>query len=214
MTQSYRTMSFTTYLNYKHLPELLCKRKWTEQTFSVHFEEEWNPILQKRSGLILQGERPQYNLFRDYVFSNLEMFWNICGTQYCVFGEGLWQQHGVGYDKLPDFFVVFDVLDKKTGNFLGYEKVKTLIGDRLTLVPLILELNVDKSADQGTKLREEIKSKLNVVSHYGKEQQEGLYVRFEDDEKVLYRAKIRRKTFTSGRTDFDTNPVKNKLKST
>ena len=36
---------------------------------SVHFEQEWQPICQKRSGIINTGERPQYDVFRStFVF--------------------------------------------------------------------------------------------------------------------------------------------------
>jgi len=201
---------FDSILRLGKIRRVIVQEKVDGTNISVHFLEEWTPILQKRSGLIGQGERQQYNLFRDYVFSKLELFWSICGTQYCVFGEGLWQQHTIGYDQLPDFFVVFDVLDKSSGQFLSYEKVVSLIAGRLTVVPLVLNLQVDK--DSSTKLSDLIKEKMLTKSNYGKETQEGLYVRFETDEHVSFRFKIRRKSFVSGRTDFDKNPIKNKLK--
>lgn len=59
----------------------------------------------------------------------------------------------------------------------------------------------------------EIRSLMNHKSRFGAEIQEGLYIRFEDDDKVIDRYKIRRATFTSGRTDFDTNIINNKLNS-
>ena len=48
---------------------------------SVHFEADWVPTVQKRSGLVGTGERPQYNAFRDWVYSNLEMMWEMLGTK-------------------------------------------------------------------------------------------------------------------------------------
>lgn len=30
------------------------------------------------------GEKAQYNVFRDWVFANMEMLWNILGTKYVI----------------------------------------------------------------------------------------------------------------------------------
>lgn len=54
-------------------------------------------------------------------------------------------------------------------------------------------------------------SLLNQPSKFSKEIQEGLYIRFESKEHVMFRVKIRRKTFVCGRTDFDSKVINNKL---
>jgi hypothetical protein len=59
----------------------------------------------------------------------------------------------------------------------------------------------------------ELNRLVNVKSNYGKEVQEGLYIRFETTTQVVNRVKLRRKTFVAGRTDFDKNIINNKLKS-
>ncbi len=53
----------------------------------VHFEEEWNPIIQKRSGVLETSEKDQYNVFRNWVFEHLEDLWQILKTDYVLFGE-------------------------------------------------------------------------------------------------------------------------------
>jgi hypothetical protein len=49
---------------------------------SIHFEEEWQPILQKRSGVIGQGEKAQYNVFREWAYTHMEALWTILGSKY------------------------------------------------------------------------------------------------------------------------------------
>jgi hypothetical protein len=49
---------------------------------SIHFKSEWDPIIQKRSGVIGQGEKAQYNVFRDWVYNNMEPLFKILGTEY------------------------------------------------------------------------------------------------------------------------------------
>lgn len=53
---------------------------------------------------------------------------------------------------------------------------------------------------------------LTTKSEYGEEVQEGIYIRFESEDEVVYRVKLRRDTFVAGRKNFNTHIVKNKLK--
>ncbi len=62
------------------------------------------------------------------------------------------------------------------------------------------------SEDFVTKLPSMIKR-----SAFGSEQAEGVYLRFEKNDYVLERAKLRRATFTAGRTDFETSVKNNTL---
>lgn len=95
----------------------------------IHFESEYVPVCQKRSGLILQGEHTQYVRFRDWCYENVEALWNVLGTKYVLFGEWLLCQHGVVYDELTSFFQAFDVLDKATERFLSHPAMIKLLKD-------------------------------------------------------------------------------------
>lgn len=44
--------------------KLLLQEKVDGANVSVHFEREWEPIMQKRSGIIGSSEKPQYDVFR------------------------------------------------------------------------------------------------------------------------------------------------------
>jgi len=177
---------------------------------SVHFEQEWQPILQKRSGVIGQGEKAQYNVFREWAYNHMEALWAVLGSKYCLFGEWLWCQHCVSYDKLPDFFIAFDILNKETNEYLSHTEFMEMIGDRFQVVPLIKKWNLEEA--KKIKFSVEILKLVNGKSQYSKsESQEGCYIRFESEEKVLFRAKLRRKNFVCGRLDFDTRIVNNKL---
>lgn len=52
-----------------------------------------------------------------------------------LFGEWLWCQHGISYDALPDFLSVFDLYDMESKKFLDHKSVKSMIGDKFTVVP-------------------------------------------------------------------------------
>jgi len=155
----------------------------------VHFEEQWSPLIQKRGGLVATNEKPQYSVFRDWVFARLELLWDILGSKYVLFGEWLWNKHAIGYDKLPDYLVVFDVFDKVTKEFLAFARVEALIANRLPLVPLLNSITLATPAKPATAkakapagvgstghqdIYKAVTQLLLRPSHFGTEQQEGV----------------------------------------
>lgn len=67
------------------------------------------PQLFKRSGAIGTGEHVQYQDFKSWVFSNMDRIQKI-PEEFLIYGEWLSVRHSVSYDKLPEFFLAFDVL--------------------------------------------------------------------------------------------------------
>jgi len=81
------------------------------------------------------------------------------------------------------------------------------------MVPVVVERSLRDAPVAGAVLLAEIKAALKARSHFGLEEQEGLYIRFENENQVLYRCKLRRPTFAAGRTDFDSHLVTNSVKN-
>lgn len=194
---------------------LVLQEKVDGANVSVHFEQEWEPVLQKRSGVIAQGERhKQYNVWRDYVSEHMESLFSLLSTRYCLFGEWLWNLHGVSYDSLPAYLLIFDLYDKESGEWLSRNRIESLIepfGDEFHLVPNLAVLDLlDKSI--ANNLDQRIKGLLIRKSNFSPENQEGIYLRLENENSVIYRAKVRRDTFVAGRADFNIT-VNNQLRS-
>lgn len=171
---------------------------------SVHFETEWIPIYQKRSGLILQGEHEQYVRFRDWCNENLEDLNRVLGTRYILFGEWLLCTHGVTYDALPSFFLAFDVFDKHEEKFLSVARMKAVLDGVVECVPVLAT-----DWDGSVKALEKLVSKSQFSTS---ETAEGVYIRFESaDGFVTSRLKYRRKSFKAGRSDFNTVTMYNSV---
>ena len=47
-----------------------------------------------------------------------QAFFEVLGTRYVMYDEWVYAKHTVFYDKLPHYFLEFDVLDRQTGRFL------------------------------------------------------------------------------------------------
>ena len=172
---------------------------------SLHFEGAGQPVLQKRSGLILSREHQQYEHFRSWVFQNFEVLRDMLGTRWCLFGEWLWARHGVAYDSLPDHFLGFDAYDKQGDRWATHRELVALVAERVALVPVL-------SCGPAAAL-----PRLDALmgrSRFGSERAEGMYLRLERDDEVVARFKFRRADFTPGREDFRTREVTNVIKKT
>lgn len=94
--------------------------------------------LQKRGSLVGQSEHAQYQYFHNWAhYQNYNKLMEL-PNKYIVYGELLYVIHSIYYDKLPDYFIVFDVWDGT--KFLNY-KERTKFCDKYGFkqAPLIAE---------------------------------------------------------------------------
>jgi hypothetical protein len=75
------SLQIANYIKAANIAAIVVQEKVDGSNVSVYFTSEWEPVIQKRSGLVGQGERPQYNVWRDYVYSKMEELWGILGTK-------------------------------------------------------------------------------------------------------------------------------------
>lgn len=77
-------------------------------------------MLQSRGHYLRGGPREaQFELFKQWAATHQRELYNILGDQYVCYGEWCFAAHTVWYDRLPHYFMEFDVLDTQTGEFLS-----------------------------------------------------------------------------------------------
>lgn len=103
-----------------------------------------------------------------------------------LFGEWCFAVHSVRYTKLPDWFLAFDVYDQRHGEFWSAARRDELI-DRVGLarVPTLA---------QGQLTIDEVAGMLGT-SAFSDDPAEGVYVRKDDGERLVGRAKLVRPEF-------------------
>ena len=86
------------------------------------------PHVRGRSGHVFEkDDRPAFVGLWDWVWkhcSNLEKT-----KRHVVFGEWLYPQHHIHYDKLPDWFTAFDIYDKQDRRFLDASEKRSLLSN-------------------------------------------------------------------------------------
>lgn len=92
--------------------------------------------LQSRGHVLRGGAREaQFNLFKAWVETHQDPFRRVIGTRYVVYGEWCFAKHTVFYDRLPHYFLEFDVFDRDTGRFLSTPARHGLL-EGLPIVPV------------------------------------------------------------------------------
>ena len=108
------------------------------------FKKKGKIFLQKRSGNV-DDSHPQFKFFKNQWYWNNYKKIKKIPDNLCVYGELMRCVHTIYYDKLPDWFLVFDVYDLKREEYWSWDKVLDLCNKiGLHTVPFIYEGKVNK----------------------------------------------------------------------
>ncbi|GAX78767.1 hypothetical protein CEUSTIGMA_g6204.t1 [Chlamydomonas eustigma] len=150
-------------------------------------------VFQKRGHVIAVNSEPQYAKLQAWGDKYEQQLYHVLGYNKILFGEWMCAKHTISYDQLPDWFLAFDVYDKKSaGHFLSRADRDTLLS--ATGIPVI------KAVHEGplTSLGSLVDLLMGTKSAYctGAVQAEGLYLRVDSGSQLECRAKIVHPDFT------------------
>jgi hypothetical protein len=192
----------------------------------LRFDGAGELLLQSRGHFLTGGPREKhFTLFKRWASAVAHQLLPALGDRYAVYGEWLYAKHTVYYDLLPHYFLEFDILDLETGDFLStatrrelleglpvvavpvlFDGVATTLDDMLALVgPSLYKSEswkrsladeaAERRLDAGQVLRETDNSDL----------MEGLYIKVEEDGRVVERYKWVRADFLTSILDSGTH---------
>lgn len=152
----------------------------------ISFDVQGNLILQNRGGWIVPPFVGQWKKLEEWISPKLDPIFEALLDRYILFGEWCYAQHSVFYSQLPDYFIGFDIFDKKEKRFLSvYRRNHLLKGMNIFPVHQI---------EEGIFSLDELKSLMHK-SYYGEELCEGLYLRYDEGDWLVERAKMVRGSF-------------------
>jgi hypothetical protein len=89
----------------------------------VSFDASGRLLLQSRGHFLDGGERErQFDLFKSWAACHKERLFAALGSRYVLYGEWLYAKHTNFYDRLPHYFLHFDVVDTGDGVFLSTDR--------------------------------------------------------------------------------------------
>jgi hypothetical protein len=108
---------------------------------AISFDSQGQLLLQSRGHYLTGGTRERhFNLFKQWAHSHYAALWDVLGDRYILYGEWLYAKHTIFYDRLPHYFLEYDLLDRTSGQFLSTAARKELLrGLPLASVPVLLE---------------------------------------------------------------------------
>ena len=166
--------------------ELVVEEKIDGANLGISFDSDGNIRAQNRGAYLELPGSGQWKKLAEWLALKTETFFEHLFDRYILFGEWCYARHTVFYDRLPDWFLGFDIYDRETGRFLSCgrrdEFFRTI---RICPVPTI---------SCGHFTLSEL-SELLLQSKLGDHSAEGIYLRSDRGGWLVQRAKLVRPAF-------------------
>ncbi|GFI08789.1 MAG: RNA ligase family protein [Lachnospiraceae bacterium] len=178
-------------LSGKKVEQLLSQEVYVEEkidgaNLGISFGGDGKLLFQNRGSILYPPLEGQWAILEKWVEKYEEAMFEYLADRYILFGEWCYVTHSIYYDSLPDWFVGFDVFDKKSYRFLSVKnrnQIMKQIG--ICFVPAL---------GQGIFKIEQLKGFFGK-SQYSSSYCEGIYLRQDEGEFLKYRAKLVREDF-------------------
>lgn len=152
----------------------------------ISFNEDGNICAQNRGQFLHLPESGQWNKLNEWLTSRTDILFENLTDRYILFGEWTYAQHSVFYDRLPDWFLGFDVYDRISGHFFSCPRRDEFLKKmEIAKVPTIA---------RGHFALNDLE-KLLSHSKLGPQPAEGLYLRIDEGRWLLKKAKLVRPEF-------------------
>lgn len=162
---------------------------------NLGFSVDENGVLQAQNrGSYLSRDHapPQFRALFPWLDARVDALGDALFPDLMLFGEWCWAVHSVRYSALPDWFLAFDVYDRKRQAFWSAQRRDRLVAELgLSTVPTVARGRYDVDALVG----------LLGRSHHTDGPAEGLYIRRDAGDWLQARAKLVRPSFTQAITE-------------
>ena len=196
---------------------LVVEEKIDGANSAISFSGDGELLLQSRGHYLTGGYRERhYNLMKQWANVHRDAFFDVLSCRYILYGEWMYAKHSVYYDKLPHYFLEFDIFDRETSIFLDTHRRHTLLEDLPVISVPVLAEGAFQSKEQLTYLLSDSKyisgahiENLRTASEKlgldpdrqcretdSSKLMEGLYIKIEENGQVVDRLKYVRASFT------------------
>ncbi len=171
---------------------LIVEEKVDGANFGISFDRAGNIQLQNRGSYLIEPYLGQWKKISVWLQGKLEQLFDALEDDLILFGEWCYAKHSISYNNLPDWFLGFDIFEKNGSQFWSVEKRNILL-KKVGIPP------VPKLAE----------GKFNLIeleqflsrSLLSAEPAEGLYLRVENNNRLVDRAKLVRPAFIQAVTE-------------
>ena len=205
---------------------LILEEKVDGANAGLRFDQDGTLFLQSRGHFLTGGNREKhFQMFKTWANCHAHRFFEVLTDRYIMYGEWMYAKHTVYYDKLPHYFLEFDLFDTQNDCFLSTERRQQLLQDLpIASVPVLaegvfetpeqiveqLKPSLYKSADWQERLKQQLFEQGLDPEKGMKETDsantaEGLYMKIEEGGQVIERFKFVRSSFQNAIMDSGTH---------
>jgi hypothetical protein len=195
---------------------LVVEEKYDGSNAGLRFDGDGRLWLQSRGHFLTGGEREKhFHLFKQWAHVHALALHAVLGDRYLLYGEWLYARHTIFYDRLPHYFLEFDVFDTAESVFLSTERRRELLARLPVVSAPVLRSGPFRSLEELTALVGPSLSKgpdwrrrlMETAAARGVDPErawaesdrsdlmEGLYIKVEEDGRVVERYKFVRASF-------------------
>jgi hypothetical protein len=171
---------------------LVVEEKVDGANLGISFDADGNVRAQNRGSYLQLPGAGQWKNLDSWLDLHINSLFEHLLDRYILFGEWCYAKHSVTYTSLPDWFLGFDLYDRQTRHFLSTERRDRLFQKmKIAQTPILARGRFSLDA-----LQEMLTLRpLASVSTFSADPAEGLYLRIDQGEWLLQRAKLVRPAF-------------------
>ncbi|MCA9215115.1 MAG: RNA ligase family protein [Planctomycetales bacterium] len=166
--------------------DVIVEEKIDGANLGISFDSAGVIRAQNRGSLLQEPMSGQWKVLPAWLAVRSDCFFDVLSDRYILFGEWCYAKHSILYDRLPDWFVGFDVFDSQANRFANRAARDAILES--------LEVPVVPCLARGRFSLDDITNLLGL-SHFGDTPAEGIYLRYDDGDWLGQRAKLVRPDF-------------------
>lgn len=188
----------------------------------VSFDPDGKLLLQSRGHYLMGGPRERhFDLLKQWAAAHAEDLYLALGDRYIMYGEWLYAKHTCFYDRLPHYFMEFDIYDREKDVFLSTARRREMLAglpvvsvavlwegrpQKLGEVTSLVGPSLFKTPEWRDRLVEagavaSVPAAQVLAETDPHDAMEGVYIKVEDDDRVLDRLKWVRGSFLNALVD-------------
>jgi ATP-dependent RNA circularization protein (DNA/RNA ligase family) len=184
---------------------LVVEEKVDGSNMGISFDVAANIKIQSRGSYLHSPYSGQWKKLEEWLKPKSDNFFDFLGDRFILFGEWCFALHSVFYNKLPDWFLGFDIFDREHRKFFSVQR-RDVFFEKMNIIPV-------PRLKMGFFSITELQN-LFSSSHLADMPAEGLYLRLDHDAWLEQRAKLVRSEFIQsiGRHWLKSGIKKNQLR--
>ena len=186
-----RILSQESYNSFLSNEDVFIAEKVDGAQMGISIDENYKVKIQNRSHFVNSKSHSQFEKLDKWIIDHSQSLFEILDQDTILFGEWLYAKHSIEYTGLPDYFLAFDLYNKKKKLFYNRDILVEKLKD--TNIHFVREMFRGKIKDKSQLLK-----MIEQKSEYTDGRVEGIYLKVFEGDYVKERCKLVRNDFICG----------------